>query len=248
MDKHRSPVYFASMRMVIAFLFVLFSLGGEAAQDKYLNYADLSAYEQLGKDYQITVIDRKVATTIFAIHGGKIDWGTSIIAQSLAQNDLNLYLFEGMKPSGNIDLHITSHNFDEPQALALASNSDQCLSIHGHKGSQEEICLGGNNSELRSKLLEKLTTKTFPFKVLLFCSGLEGTAPKNIVNRCSNQGVQLEFSSALRQKLLVDQTLLAEVSKSIREAMDYLPSFERRLENLNPSKKDWVPAILKQGP
>lgn len=190
------------------------------SRDKYNNFADLAAHERLGIDYQITLVDNKSNYTVFAIHGGNIDKGTSVLAKAMAGDDYNMYLFEGIKPSGNVDLHVTSSHFDEPQALSLAARSNKCLSIHGHKGTQERVCVGGNNLDLKSKISNALKAKNFPFQVETSCQNLDGINKMNIVNRCQNKGVQLEFSSTLRKNLLSNQKLLLELSKTIRESLN----------------------------
>ena len=51
---------------------------------------------------------------VVAIHGGKIEPGTSELARAVARDDHPFYLFEGLKPQGNRDLHISSGRFDDP--------------------------------------------------------------------------------------------------------------------------------------
>jgi phage replication-related protein YjqB (UPF0714/DUF867 family) len=41
-----------------------------------------------------------------APHGGAIEPGTSEVAKQVADNDLSLFIFEGIKPKGNKRLHI----------------------------------------------------------------------------------------------------------------------------------------------
>jgi phage replication-related protein YjqB (UPF0714/DUF867 family) len=187
--------------------------------DKYLNYKELSEHEIEGKDFRISFSQRNTNVTVFAIHGGKIDWGTSELAAAIAGQDLNLYLFEGIKPKDNIQLHITSNHFDEPKSLEIASLSEKCLSVHGHKNAEQRICVGGSDAKLRKKIFGLLKAQNFPFKIQMLCPGLEGTNKNNIVNRCKNEGVQLEFSSALRQVLSTNKSLLTNISNALRAAL-----------------------------
>jgi poly-gamma-glutamate hydrolase-like protein len=60
---------------------------------------------------------------LVAPHGGGIEPGTSELADAIAASDLSFYTFEGLKPSGNTDLHITSTRFDEPMCLTLLASS-----------------------------------------------------------------------------------------------------------------------------
>jgi len=51
----------------------------------------------------------------------------------IAGSDFSLYAFRGIKEKDNKKLHITSHHFDEPMALEMASKSETVLAIHGEK-------------------------------------------------------------------------------------------------------------------
>jgi phage replication-related protein YjqB (UPF0714/DUF867 family) len=58
---------------------------------------------------------------IIAPHGGGIEPGSSTIARAIAGEDINMYLFEGIKVAkGNAIVHIASHHFDEPRCLGEA--------------------------------------------------------------------------------------------------------------------------------
>jgi len=81
-------------------------------------------------------------TIIVAPHGGAIEPGTSEVAREVANNDLSLAIFEGIKPRNNDRLHITSTNFDEPRCVALVQESDTVVAIHG-EGSPESGCIPG---------------------------------------------------------------------------------------------------------
>ena len=90
--------------------------------DRYQNFAELSAHEKEGVDYTVTVEERPSPILALAIHGGRIEGTTSELARDIASaGDAKLYLFEGIKPSGNTDLHITSRRFDEPRGLSIAA-------------------------------------------------------------------------------------------------------------------------------
>jgi phage replication-related protein YjqB (UPF0714/DUF867 family) len=66
-----------------------------------------------------------------APHGGGIEPGTSELADAIAGSDLSFYTFEGLKSSGNTDLHITSTRFDEPMCLTLLASSSVVVTLHG---------------------------------------------------------------------------------------------------------------------
>lgn len=167
-------------------------------RDRYASFAELAGSERAGLDYRIAVARRPSAIAIIAPHGGAIETRTSDIAGAIAGDDLNLYVFEGIKPSGNYTaLHITSHRFDEPSCLALIQECPIVLAIHGYDGDDERVLLGGLDAVLKLRLAESLRQ-----------AGLRGdtgghlfpgTDRSNICNRGrSGRGVQLEISSALR--------------------------------------------------
>ena len=89
--------------------------------DKYANYKELSAHQQIGKDYTIHIQYALPDIVILAIHGGRIEAGTSEIARGIAGERWSFYDFRGKKKKNNRDLHITSTCFDEPRALNLVS-------------------------------------------------------------------------------------------------------------------------------
>lgn len=68
--------------------------------DKYSNYDELSCHEPKGIDYRIRCVSSS-DIAILAIHGGKIEPGTTEIAEAVAKNQHSFYTFEGLKPTGN---------------------------------------------------------------------------------------------------------------------------------------------------
>lgn len=78
-----------------------------------------------GVDYEIrSKIVPSSIVVVLAIHGGGIEPGTSELANQIGnEGNYTLYGFDGMKSSGNSDLHITSTRFDEPLCLNLVQNS-----------------------------------------------------------------------------------------------------------------------------
>src|SRR5207244_1480540 len=96
---------------------------GLGMPDKYPNFETLKKEKIESRDYVITVEHegRSKGIIVIAPHGGKIEFGTSEIAREVAGHDHCFYLFEGKMQSGNGELHITSTNFDEPQARKLVA-------------------------------------------------------------------------------------------------------------------------------
>lgn len=167
--------------------------------DKYAKFSELAAEEVEGTDYRIQSVHvNNSKAAVIAPHGGGIEPGTSIIAQAIAANKINLYLFEGIKkPDGNRVLHITSHHFDEPECLNLISQADIVIAIHGCRGPQSRICIGGLDHSLKRALCIELKHEGLP--VVEEGHEYPGTEAMNICNRGARKcGAQLEISPDLR--------------------------------------------------
>jgi len=90
--------------------------------DIYSTFAELKSAEQEGEAFRVVIRKQeKIKTVIIAPHGGGIEQGTSEIAEKLADKDLSLAMFEGIKRNANRELHITSTNFDEPRCLSIVT-------------------------------------------------------------------------------------------------------------------------------
>jgi len=181
--------------------------------DVYRNFAELSETESEGIDFCISVVKREGSNiVIVAPHGGAIEPGTSEVAKELANNNLSLAIFEGIKPKGNKRLHITSTNFDEPRCVELVQESDTVVAIHGEGSDELSIFLGGRDDELCTQL--KAVLELYGFTVKTHGNpDLHGLATTNICNRGRHGvGVQLELSSGLRQTFF--QSLTAKGRKN----------------------------------
>jgi phage replication-related protein YjqB (UPF0714/DUF867 family) len=174
--------------------------------DKYLDFDHLSRKETSGIDYAISVRRFSDAFAIVAPHGGGIEPGTSEIAGAIAGSEFCFYAFEGVKTSGNTDLHITSTRFDEPMCLTLIRQSDVVLTIHGEDSDADSkpVFIGGRNAEIGECLGAALASNGFDVRrhpdPLL-----QGLEPKNLCNRGgkSRSGVQLELSRSLRESMFL---------------------------------------------
>lgn len=173
-----------------------------ASVDIYRNFKELRSNTVENVDYEIetTVTDSDVI--VIAIHGGKIEKGTTELAYALSShNNYNYYSYTGLKSKGNSTLHITSEKFDEPTASEMVSKSKTTLSIHGCSGSEEFTYIGGLDTELGNKIKESLTK--YGFTVLDPPKNMAGISPNNIANKnMSGRGVQLEISKGLRTQFL----------------------------------------------
>ena len=168
--------------------------------DMYRNFAELSGAEREDLDFRISAVKREGSNiVIVAPHGGKIEPGTSEVAKELANNDLSLAIFEGIKRKGNKHLHITSTNFDEPRCVELVQESDTIVAIHGEASKEPSVFLGGRDDDLGVQLKKALERYGYAVKTH-GNPDLHGLVAENICNRgCHGVGVQLELSSGLRQ-------------------------------------------------
>ena len=203
-----------------AFLAALLGLSlAASAADKYPGFDALAKAEKQGIDYRITTLDRKSRVAVLAIHGGAIEPGSAELARVIASDDWSLYVFESLKPDDDDSLHITATRFDEPQAVALVDRSTVCVSVHGSRGDNDGICLGGANARLRRSIYESLGRASLGVELEEPCKRLPGVAPTNIGNRCREQGVQIELTRALRTHLRADPALEAKLGAAIRDGV-----------------------------
>ena len=167
-------------------------------EDKYRDFADLATHERDGVDYQIRL--RSISTTmILAPHAGGIEPGTSELADAIAGTEHSFYAFEGLKRTRNIDLHITSARFDEPQCLAMLAQADRVVTIHGEQRSAEVVFLGGLDDDGIASIRASLTDHGFTVQPA-DSPHLAGRARNNICNRGrTGAGVQLEIADGLRR-------------------------------------------------
>lgn len=186
-------------------------------EDTYTDLESLKTKYIFGRDYSTEIYDRRSDITILAIHGGDIEKGTSRIARQLAGSDLNLYLFEGWLGRKSRELHITSANFNEPSAIALATSSLLAVSVHGQAAPGEVVCIGGANEAAGERVARNLTGAGF--KVEIPCRRLPGKSPDNIVNKAKKGGVQLEITLNLLKKLEEDEEYLSRFINAVRLAI-----------------------------
>jgi len=172
---------------------------GQIRMSEYASFAELAQFEAPGRDFRIVRIDRpRSPALIIAPHGGEIEVGTSEIAALIAAADHSLFCFEGLKPDGRSRaLHITSHRFDHPDCLALASRHETVLCVHGCRG-RAQIFVGGLDLPLATRVSGRLALARFD--VVSDGHPYPGRHPQNVCNRGARQrGVQLEITHDLRR-------------------------------------------------
>lgn len=133
------------------------------------------------------------------------------MVRAISGSDLSYYLFLGSERTQ----HITSTHFDEENCINLVSKSKNVISIHGKKGPEEFIMLGGLDSDLISKI--GLALRAAGFAVLPTAGGVGGIEPNNICNKgSSGKGLQLELSRGLRDALVQDPEKMKFFAQIIR--------------------------------
>ncbi|MDJ0782434.1 MAG: poly-gamma-glutamate hydrolase family protein [Desulfosarcinaceae bacterium] len=167
------------------------------------DFRRLAARFEEGRDFEILVRRGVSNALVLAIHGGRIEPGTAEMARLVAGERHTLYLFKGIRSEGNRALHITSTRFDEPRAMALVTGADRVLSLHGCRGSDPFLVVGGRDRAGRRRLQTLLASGGYP--ILSETSDpLRGRHPDNICNRGARaMGIQVEVSAGLRRRLLV---------------------------------------------
>ncbi len=98
-------------------------------------------------------------------------------------------------------MHISSNRFDEALGIEISENALMVISVHGSRFRTETVHVGGKNQRLKQKITHALTAAGFHAEISKI-PGLKGISPENICNRCkSKEGVQLEISRGLREKM-----------------------------------------------
>ncbi|MCY7919075.1 gamma-polyglutamate hydrolase PghZ [Bacillus vallismortis] len=213
-DKKSFPILATS-------LFALCNPCSVLAADKYSNFKELKENESpLSYNILTTDVDRRVL--ILAPHGGGIEGGTSELARELSKS-YSAYLFEGLRIPGASELHITSRNFDEPQALDLLSKHDLTISIHGYASSKKHTLVGGTDREKAAKITSLLTDAGFSAELLSEDSRLAGTNEQNIANKNSTgMSIQLEISTEQRKEMFNTFTLAGRNGTQNQVFYDYI--------------------------
>jgi phage replication-related protein YjqB (UPF0714/DUF867 family) len=189
--------------------------------DRYDSFEELEAAETLGVHYRLRFADRGTSIVILAPHGGSIEPGSSEIARAIAGEDYSFYCFEGLCPGRpHSDLHITSHRFNEPEALKLVTAAKTAVAVHG-RGKHSDptrVWMGGLNTALRDAIAAALNASDFP--AVTEGHHLTGTMLANICNRgTARGGVQLELPMTLRDRLVTDPAQLRLFAGAVRAVL-----------------------------
>ncbi|MFG5382985.1 poly-gamma-glutamate hydrolase family protein [Yoonia sp. R2-816] len=190
------------------------------AQDRYSSFGELYEVEKDGIDYRKQAVKRTSDCLIMAPHGGRIEPGTSELAKAVASEDHSLYLFEGIRKRPHSDLHVTSHKYDDYEAIEIVGEHSVVVAFHGRgdRNDPATIYVGGLDTTGRDAIIKELSSKGFETAVGF--GELAGKHKNNICNRGSRSiGVQLEIPKTLREELLSKPDLLDKFSCAVRKAI-----------------------------
>jgi phage replication-related protein YjqB (UPF0714/DUF867 family) len=194
-------------------------------KDKYSSFDELQRHERQEEDYTISIRDVGSRITIIAPHGGKIEPRTSDLARHIAGENYNFYSFEGIKSKDNACLHITSHRFDEPEALELVARSEVVVAVHACTGTAGLVHIGGLNSKLGRLIGDELQKSGIA--IYRDHPRFRGANPANICNRGhTGIGVQLEVTRDLRD----DLRKVANIARAVRTAIAYYAACNKNRE------------------
>lgn len=203
------------------------------AKDTYKSYEDLVTTEGT-KAFRIRYEHHGyLGLIILAIHGGGIEGGTSEIVEDAANDVYTQYKFEGLKPSKNSTLHLTSTVFDAPFARDIVRQHKRVLSVHGYKGEEgvKHTLIGGTDRDAIDRMYKSLTDQGFSASIVDEGGHLGGTDPDNIANLgTTGKSVQLEISQAQRQALFDDFSLHGRETSKNEEFDRYLYAIKKFTE------------------
>lgn len=110
------------------------------------------------------------------------------------------FTFKAIRTKANAELHVTSRNYDEPKLMKMIANNPYAIAIHGCKGEDEIIYMGGKDEQLMDAMTEEF--EKLGIDVRQAPSHMSGAHDDNIINCCKTEkGVQLELTSGIRKKL-----------------------------------------------
>lgn len=182
-------------------------------------YARLRQWAVEGRDFTVEPPRQNSPVLVMAPHGGRIEPETDRLAAAIAGDRFSLYCFRGCLESGNRRLHLPSHLFDEPRALAALERADMVVAVHGHRNAETAfVMVGGLDRERRRRIASELARAGFPVRPP--SAGLAGEHPANICNRGRwGKGVQMEVSAALRRHLGHDPDGMARLARAVRRGI-----------------------------
>ena len=161
-------------------------------------------------------------TTIIAPHGGGIETGTSELCLAMAGYHpatlevtppggptYDYWMFEGLRPADNDELHVTSTRCDDGTAVSFCAGSLNALALHGCRPEtaglppgSKTVLVGGRNFTFKRYLLEAFADHQLDARDAGGVKAIDGDDPANIVNRTLlGMGGHLELTSPLRSAM-----------------------------------------------
>ncbi|WP_394218965.1 poly-gamma-glutamate hydrolase family protein [Halobacillus trueperi] len=209
----------------------------DCSGDRFCSFEELKNVYEEGEDWVIaTRTEGNQKWLISAIHGGGIEETTSSLAEAIAGEDYPYYAFKGRLASDNFrNLHITSTNFDEPQALEMVAKTDHHISIHGAGGEEPKTLIGGRDQELMKIVKRHLEEKGFAVEEAP--EHLDGDHPDNYVNKTkTKKGVQLEITRGQRKAFYKN----GDISYSSRkDSTNETEAFKNYVEAMKDAIKEY---------
>jgi len=197
--------------------------------DTYPNFKALAAARKYRTDYSLSMKQGRSGIVYFTPHGGGIETGCSELAEFSADQVDSYYMFEAKLSSGNGVLHITSTNFDEPNARRFIPKHDIAVSYHGYGDSAvKNTKIGGLDAQLRQFVGEEFTAAGIPWEQEPEGSNIAGAEPDNIVNVSRRgKGVQLEISTLQRTSFFGTNTGAGRRNTTNQEFWNYVNAVKR---------------------
>ena len=178
------------------------ALRGGARTDTFPSMtAMLSSVGQNNYEFEISA-SKNSSIKLFAPHGGCIEPGTAPVVRELASDRYDYYIFRGLLRGGGCRklLHVKSTHYDEERCQSMARSALFSLSVHGCRGKESRIEIGGGNEKLATHLFNSIQSA---YPVALAPAERDGRNPLNFINQSRCQGVQLELSEGFRQSLFL---------------------------------------------
>ena len=171
-------------------------------RDPYRSFTELAGRERDGIDYQVRWHERRSSIVVAAIHGGKIEPGTSEIAEAIAGEHFSFYAFEGIKRGHNIDLRLPVEQFDEPDFVAHVAPVRVRVIVTGSIDLKAEYVNVTGGGGLKARVMEAIRDTEI-----------------EVCDAGDSPALQLELSSALRERLKDGTTDLDDFASAVRHTL-----------------------------
>ncbi|MCD8915521.1 poly-gamma-glutamate hydrolase family protein [Staphylococcus simulans] len=217
---------------------ILLAPSDAGAADRYQSMTELQQQTQEGVDWQIDTKQGTNDTVIVAPHGGGIEPGTSQIAEEVAnRNNASYYSFQGIRPTNNKELHVTSIHYDEPKAQEMVNQSQRTVTIHKTARSGNDIYVGGRDAQLRNNISQSLTQRGFD--VAPATGNIAGQSLNNITNQNQQQaGVQIELNNQFANQFFKNGNVFRPERENPENYTQQMHSFADGVnEGLNQSQQ-----------